>query len=402
MKQTSATSVLRIHVIDAIRGLAVFGILLANIQSWSGYKFMPLEGIEELPLYHLDALFNHLHYWLVDGKFYAIFSMLFGAGFGIQYLKHQQKQPPFISKYRRRLIFLLLFGTVHALFWSGDILTLYALLAFVLVLLRNIDFERILPLSILLLCAFALPQLLVLMSMEPAVIKPVLAHKTYIDMSPEVLGDAFGRGSWLEVFATNLHNIYWRWLDFIPNGRISRVLGLFVLGFYLSRSGYFHTGIYSKWQLSLYLILGIAATICTNYFNINITRWAVSGPDILMKMVLVAGQVFLALAYMSLLAQVFRRPLGERLLYPLTLIGRMAFTSYLSQTLVGITIFYGIGFGYWATMGLAQLWMVSVAIFAGQVLFCTLWLHYFKQGPVEWLWASLTNGQFRSNRRTDA
>ena len=70
----------RIHIIDAIRGLAILGILFANIQSWSGYKYIPLEDITELPFYHLDTLFNQLHYWLVDGKFYAIFSMLFGAG----------------------------------------------------------------------------------------------------------------------------------------------------------------------------------------------------------------------------------------------------------------------------------------------------------------------------------
>jgi uncharacterized protein len=90
--------------------MAVLGILFANIRSWSGYRFIPLTEIESLPAYHLDGLFNSLHYWLVDGKFYAIFSMLFGAGFGIQYLKNQQNQPPFIKKYRRRLGLLLLFG----------------------------------------------------------------------------------------------------------------------------------------------------------------------------------------------------------------------------------------------------------------------------------------------------
>src|SRR5210317_2329862 len=134
----------RIHIIDAIRGLAILGILFANIQSWSGYKFIALDEIQSLPLYHLDGVFNQLHYWLVDGKFYAIFSMLFGAGFGLQYLKYQHEQSPFIRKYRRRLAFLVLFGVAHALLWSGDILTLYALLAFVLVMLRNIRYERLL------------------------------------------------------------------------------------------------------------------------------------------------------------------------------------------------------------------------------------------------------------------
>lgn len=392
----------RIHIIDAIRGLAVLGILFANIQSWSGYRFIPLADIEALPLYHLDALFHQLHYWLVDGKFYAIFSMLFGAGFGLQYVKNQQNLPPFISKYRRRLGFLLLFGAAHALLWSGDILTLYALLAFVLVLLRNIPYQRLLPLAVLLLCAFALPQTAVWLFAEPAVDTASLAHKTYSDMAPQEITRAFGAGGWSDVFAVNLHNLYWRWIDFIPNGRLSRVLGCFVLGFYLLRSGYFAQGIYSSRRMFIYLLVGLPAIAAARYMNTNITDWAVSGVDVLMKMLLVAGQMLLALAYMSALALVFRHKFGETLLRPLTLVGRMAFTSYLMQTVIGITIFYGVGFGYWAALGLAQLWLLALVIYATQVLSCSVWLRFFKQGPIEWLWASLTAGQFRSNRRISA
>ena len=396
----SASAAGRIHIIDAIRGLAILGILFANIQSWSGYKFIPLDAITALPFYHLDGIFNQLYYWLVDGKFYAIFSMLFGAGFGIQYMKNQQNPAPFLRKYRRRLGFLLLFGVTHALLWSGDILTLYALLAFVLVMLRGTSYQRLLPLALGILCLFALPQLLVLYLQEAQAITPVLAHKTYVDMAPQLLTERLGEGSWADVFATNLHNLYWRWLDFIPNGRISRVLGLFVLGFYLSRSGFFVNNIYNRRHLLLYLVLGITATAASRYMGTNISRWAVSGLDVMMKMFLVMGQVCLAMAYMALLAQVFRHDWGKILLYPLTLVGRMAFTSYLLQTVVGITLFYGVGFGLWGTLGLAQLCLLALCIYAFQALFCSIWLRYFKQGPVEWLWGSLTANQFRSNWRS--
>ena len=389
----------RIHIIDAIRGLAVLGILFANIHSWSGYKFIPLGSIEALPLYQLDSFFLQLYYWLVDGKFYAIFSILFGAGFGLQYIKNQQDQPPFISKYRRRLSFLLIFGVLHALLWSGDILTLYALLAFVLVLLRNIALDRLLPLAIFLLCAFALVQVVMLLFGDAAVATPALAHKTYSDMTPQAITDSLGEGGWSDVFATNLHNLYWRWVDFLPNGRISRVLGCFVLGFYLARSNYFVAGIYDGKRLLVFLLLGFTATALARYTGTNMSRWAVSGTDVLLKIILVMGQLFLALAYVSLLAQVFRRPSGERLLFPLTLVGRMAFTSYLMQTVIGITLFYGVGFGRWGTLGLAQLWLLALIIYSAQVLLCSIWLRYFKQGPVEWLWGCLTVGQYSSNRR---
>jgi len=392
----------RVHIIDAIRGLAILGILFANIQSWSGYKYVSFQTIETLPLYHLDALFIHLNSWLVGGKFYAIFSILFGAGFGLQYIKNQSVQPPFIKKYRRRLCFLLMFGVCHALLWSGDILTLYALLAFVLVMLRNLDYEKLLPLAVFLLCAFALPQVAMLLITDPSIPTQALAHKTYNDMSPQLLADAFGGENWSEMFSVNLHNLYWRWCDFLPNGRVSRVLGLFVLGFYLACSGYFVTGIYRRQYLLTFLLLGVAATGAAQYTDTNISKWAVSGGDVVMKMVLVSGQVFLALAYMSILAQIFSLKIGQTLLFPLTLIGRMAFTSYLMQSVIGIAVFSGVGLGYWGTMGLAQLWLLATVIYAAQVVFAAVWLQIFIQGPVEWLWGCLTVGEFKNNRRVSA
>lgn len=396
---TQANPVGRIHIIDAIRGLAVLGILFANIHSWSGYKFITFTEISNLAYFQYDSLFLKLHYWLVDGKFYAIFSILFGAGFGLQYVKNQANQPPFIKTYRKRLSFLLVFGIVHSLCWSGDILTLYALLAFVLVLLRNIETERLLPLALALLGFFALPQILMLLFAEPQTAKMALAHKTYSDMLPAQLTSGFGEGTVVEAFLLNLHNLYWRWLDFLPNGRVSRVLGLFVLGFYLARSGYFVAGIYSLKRLAIYLALGLGLTALARLTDTNISKWAVSEIDILLKVALVAGQVFLALAYMSLLAQLFNRKAGEVLLFPLTLIGRMAFTNYLAQTLIGICIFYGIGLGLWGTFGLMQLWGLALVIYAAQVLLSSVWLTYYKQGPVEWFWGGLTRGEFRSNRR---
>lgn len=389
----------RVHIIDAIRGLAILGILFANIQSWSGYKYVSFQTIEALPLYHLNALFMHLNSWLVDGKFYAIFSILFGAGFGLQYIKNQSIQASFIKKYRRRLGFLLMFGVCHALLWSGDILTLYALLAFVLVMLRNLDYEKLLPVAVLLLCAFTLPQVAMLLLTDPLIPTQALAHKTYSDMSPQVISDAFGKGDWSDMFSVNLHNLYWRWCDLLPNGRVSRVLGLFVLGFYLARSGYFVRGIYRQQYLLAFLLLGVAATGAAQYTDTNITKWAVSGGDVMMKMVLVSGQILLALAYMSILAQVFSLKIGQTLLFPLTLIGRMAFTSYLMQSVIGIALFYGVGLGYWGTMGLAQLWLLATVIYTAQVLFAAAWLQFFIQGPVEWLWGCLTAGEFKNNRR---
>ena len=403
MKKVGAAPVFsvmdRIAVIDAIRGFAVLGILLANVQSWSGYKFLPYEHIQQLPGYYWDHYFNLLDHWLVDGRFYSIFSMLFGVGFGIQYLKHRDNQPPFISIYRRRMGFLLMFGLMHALLWSGDILTLYALLAFVMISLRHLSDRALLTLALVLLLAFLLPQALMMMFAQPAIQPPAIAPKVYPDVSPAEVAHALGQGTWGEVFRMNLHNLYWRWLDFLPNGRISRVLGLFMLGFWLARTGYFQQQVFHSRQIFIFGALGLASTYVAQVLGGDLYHWANTPRDLVSKALLVAGQVCTGIAFMSIIAWIFAQTWGERFLYPLTLIGRTAFTSYLAQSVIGITIFYGIGFARYGSMGLAQLWMLALAIYMAQVGLMSFWLRYFKQGPVEWVWRCLIQKRWIPNRR---
>jgi uncharacterized protein len=77
----------------------------------------------------------------------------------------------------------------------------------------------------------------------------------------------------------------------------------------------------------------------------------------------------------------------------------MAFTNYLMQSVIGITIFYSVGWGHFGTLGLAQLWLLALVVYSGQVLFSSLWLDFFRQGPIEWLWGCPTRQRFKANRR---
>jgi uncharacterized protein len=388
----------RIHIIDAIRGFAVLGILFANIQSWSGYKFIPLEKIETLGYAHLDGMFTSLHLWIVDGKFYAIFSILFGVGFGLQYLKNRDRLEQFMPLYRRRLALLLLFGIAHALVWSGDILTLYALLAFVMILMRDLPTRFILWVAIGLLLFFIIPQALMLYFGPEPTSTSNLAHKVYPDATPLQVTIALGEGGWVDAFYMNIHNLYWRWLDFLPNGRISRVLGFFMLGFYLARSEYFVHQVHRVRWMFAWGVAGVALSVLAYAMHANGSRWAVSGMDLLAKLILVASQTALAFAFMSVIGVLYENSLGRRLLHPLTLIGKMAFTNYLMQSLVGVALFYGVGLGYFGSLGLAQLWLLALVIYSLQVLFSAAWLQLFRQGPVEWFWGCLTKKRFTANR----
>lgn len=170
----------------------------------------------------------------------------------------------------------------------------------------------------------------------------------------------------------------------------------------MARTGFFHQRVFQSRQIIIFGTLGLASTYAAQLLGGNLYNWASTPLELVSKALLVTAQVSIAFAYMSIIACAFRRPWGERLLYPLTLIGRTAFTSYLAQTVFGITIFYGIGFGYFGTMGLAQLWWLALVIYGAQVALMGLWLRYYKQGPVEWFWRCLTQKCWIANRRDNS
>src|SRR3989440_10054870 len=125
---TSAPTTDRIQALDVLRGVAVAGILLANVLVLFGLFVIPPDRAAALPTARLDAVASFLEKVFVDGKFYSVFSLLFGIGFGLQLARGGEAAVP---RFKRRLRILLAIGAIHAfLIWAGDILMLYALLRF--------------------------------------------------------------------------------------------------------------------------------------------------------------------------------------------------------------------------------------------------------------------------------
>ncbi|MDZ3824360.1 MAG: hypothetical protein U0S76_12215, partial [Pseudoxanthomonas sp.] len=119
----------RLAVVDALRGLAVCGILLANVHFLDGWQYLSPGSRATLPLAAADGPTIAALRVLVEGKFYSLFSLLFGLGFGLMLTRAGAEPGPFLSAWRRRMAVLLAIGLVHGLFvWLGDILALYALL----------------------------------------------------------------------------------------------------------------------------------------------------------------------------------------------------------------------------------------------------------------------------------
>src|SRR5438477_3157616 len=133
----------RIEILDVLRGLAVCGILVGNVQWFSGYGLMPPAIARQSPF--ADQVTHFLVHFFVEGKFYSIFSFLFGFGFALQIARAEERSDSRASLFKRRLFWLLVIGLLHAyLLWAGDILSIYALMGFILILFRKKSNESLL------------------------------------------------------------------------------------------------------------------------------------------------------------------------------------------------------------------------------------------------------------------
>src|SRR4051794_2168210 len=127
----------RIEILDVLRGIAVCGILIGNMQWFSGYGMVP-ETMQAAAFSPADKIVQFLVHFFVEGKFYSIFSFLFGFGFALQITRAEQRGDLTAGIFKRRLLWLFVIGVLHAtLLWAGDILSVYALMGFVLVLFRK-------------------------------------------------------------------------------------------------------------------------------------------------------------------------------------------------------------------------------------------------------------------------
>lgn len=225
----------RIAALDVLRGIAVAGILLANVLVFFGLVFIPPERAAALPHPSADHLATFLEHALVDGKFYSIFSLLFGIGFGLQLTRGGEEVLP---RFRRRLKILLAIGAMHAfLIWAGDILMLYALLGFSLPWFARKP-DRELPRRVV--GMLAIPTALYLLAL--VIWLAVGAKNAALDTSSAPPGllklfGAVGTGGWKDALIGNLVMLAGRWADLFITVRFPKVLGMFVLGLWAVRQG---------------------------------------------------------------------------------------------------------------------------------------------------------------------
>jgi len=388
----------RIASLDVLRGFALLGVLIANM-------FFISQPLEEEGWRHglwfgpLDRVADWVSFLLIEGKFYPLFSFLFGLGYAIQLDRASSRVLDPTSVYYRRLFILMGFGLAHGIFlWEGDVLFAYALCGFFLPLFRNRKSRTI---AIWAAAIILLPALLLLAGGVMLCLlwdQPVMAgafQSAMVDQeNRHQLIRVFVNGSYPDVVFHRLSEMAFTMfavLIFAP-----AFLGLFLVGLLAGRSRLIVEVADHRRTFEKILMVCGAVGLAGNFIGAWVIMAASADEHwglmlIGIGIISIFGPVLTAAYIAGMVMLIDRRP-SLPFLPPIAAVGRMALTNYLMQSLIATTIFYGYGLGLGGTVGRLGTIGIALLIFAAQILFSVLWLGFFRYGPVEWLWRSLTYG----------
>lgn len=404
----------RIQIVDILRGFALFGILFVNMTIFA----RPIQSIL-FPLDPAAPWFDRAADWLIhflgEGKFYALFSMLFGLGLTLLMDRVEGRDGKFVPLYLRRLFILLLIGIVHAfLIWMGDILILYALLGFLLILFRKAKPRTLLIWMVILI---ALPLLFIAgatalvewgksfpegaQQIEMAFSEPIANYEADLARAFHV----YTSGTFGEITAQRLYDYSSMGLTaFFVMG--FNVMAMFLLGVYFGKREIFRNleanrGLFRK-LLAWGLLLGLGGNALYATMILSLSRIVPTYPLLLATVAQGIGAPLLMLAYVSAFCLLALSPTWGKRLQVLAPVGQMALTNYLTQSIICTLIFYSYGLGLFGKVGGAAGIGLTIVIYLLQIPISHWWMQRFQYGPAEWLWRSLTYGKLQSMKRQAA
>lgn len=390
----------RFEVMDAVRGLALFGIIASNMRAFNG----PLAAYLDHSLMWTDSSSRHAQAVidvLISGKFITIFSFLFGMGFAIQMDRAQARGLAGRGFYLRRLSVLMAFGLLHAIFlWWGDILFPYAFMGFGLYLFRNRRPRTILAWAAFLYCWPLLLTALMLAVQLAGIPIPSPPRTTPAEIARLV--QVHATGTYGAIFVERMKDMVFNTFALILY--YPRILGIFLAGLWVWRTGIVRNLEAQQARLRYWQHLGLVFGLPLNLAMVAIGEiWhpdpmatSVSGSCYLLAGSL--GMPLLSLFYATTVARWFLDPVKREWLHGFSAVGRTALTNYLLQTVICTTLFYGYGLGWYGRVAPLPGFLLSVVIYAAQVPL-SLWItRRFAFGPMEWLWRRLTYGSAMAAR----
>lgn len=394
----------RIVVVDVLRAYALFGIIMTH--AVQGFLAGPPPGPDFMLFSSFDRLVARTEYLLTFGKFFTIFSFLFGLSFAIQLRNATQKGVGFSGRFTWRLLVLALIALVHGAFFTGDILIIYAFLGLLLIPFRKLKTRTLVIIALLL--VFNIPGVLfglVMLNAPPPTPEQAAANAEIGAQFMKAAQRAFEikqSGSLAELVEVNFTSGMLSKLFFMVfSGRLWITFGLFLLGMCAGRLEIFRdteaNRQFFKWMLlpagAVALLTTIVEIVHPNSFQI------VTWKDFLSSFSFTVQQVSLSAFYVAAVTLLFWHQPSRGLLPALAPTGRMGLTTYLGQSVFGVLMFYGLGFGLLGKIGAAAAVGASIAFFVLQLLLAQWWMKRFSLGPVEWLWRSLTYFKLLPNRR---
>ena len=396
----------RIIELDVLRGVALFGVLTMNFVVFAGEGVMATDAqIAALPTASLDEGAYWAVRWLIGDKANTIFATLFGLGFYLQ-MKRGEGRPGFEKRYARRLTWLLVFGWFNALFlWVWDILNLYAVAGFGLLLMRKWRTRTLLVFGLIAaLYSDKLQEWLlglagIRLIPDSLYDTPAILHRQTVAIS----------GDYPAIVA---HFWQWTWAEWFAGGMmfawIIYALGRFALGAAIGRSGILddiprHIPRLRRIALIAIptgLLLGLVIRL------LYTGAWQPLGDNddlnSLGEILRSPAALLLAAGYCAGIVVAVQHGWGKRLFGPFGAVGRMALTNYLAQGLIYAFVLFGVGPGLGLAGGIGSfaVLLICIAFFAAQMLFSHWWLARYRFGPMEWLWRTLTYGERPVMRRT--
>jgi len=399
------TTTERYQSIDAVRGFAVLGILLMNIVGMGLPTFAYVSPTYWGGHTGADLWAWAINYVLSDGKFRGLFTMLFGASMLLIADRAEGRNPGPAATHYRRVWWLFVIGMIHAYFlFFGDILVTYALAGALVFPLRKLGPKTMIGIGVAVLLALLgkdLFEVTYIKAIQTAVAAgtatpgqtEIWNGAQLLLNAPHAMGEMevrLMRGGFLEALQSRAQASWIIQSQFMPTEEIPEAIGQMLIGAGLFRLGFFTLGWSSRAyarMIAIGYLVGVPVTAWLAWKTVQVDFEPVARR--LFEVLTAVPRPLIALAHASLLMLVIRSGAAKALVNRLEAAGRMAFSNYLSTSIITSFVFCGYGLGLYGQLQRAELYWVVLAVWAFILLWSRPWLARFHYGPFEWLWRSL-------------
>lgn len=384
--KTSITRHPRVDVADALRGFAVLAIILLHSIEHFNYYTFPDPATQSTWLNFCDkAIWDGL-FFLFGGKAYAIFALLFGFSFFIQHDNQRMTGRDFRLRFCWRLVLLFLIGCVNAAFFTGEILVMYSLVGFVLVLTCRLPTRWLVAIGALCMLQPVALYHTARSAADPAYVVPALDWVSCWQVTNQMQSG----GTFLQMVKANLwegqlFSLGWAW----DHGRIFQTAGLFIFGMLVGRQGWFLRPQLHRWG---WVLTGALIAFFPLHGLQGMMGNYITTPNVLSQLTIVvsslANLAFMLILVSGILFGYYNSRKTAKMLSLLIPYGKLSMTNYVTQGIIGSAIFYN--WGLHTSLCTTYSVMVGVAIFIVQYAFCRFWVGRHGHGPLEYMWKKAT------------